>query len=713
MKKISLIFILFLLQGCGENTLSVSSGFFHSCRIEEGEDRNYLWCWGRNIEGQLGKGDYLVWRTYTWGLNSEEWVKEKWSSTDSVSAGGYHTCAIDDDKNLWCWGRNDYGQVGNGENENKNIPSPVSFGKKWKSVSAGGHHTCAIDDDKNLWCWGRNNFGQLGNGGYKNENIPVLISQDKRWNQVSAGGHHTCAIDDEKKLWCWGRNDFGQVGDESFENRNRPVIVSLPDGKKKWLSVSAGGYHTCAIDDEKKLWCWGRNDFGQLGDGGNENKNVPSRVADRKWKSVSSGGYHTCAIDGDHNLWCWGRNDFGQIGDESFEKRNRPVIVFPPRDVKKKKWLSVSSGGYHTCAVIEERRRVYCWGSDSYGQCGVNHRYGRRADFWLFEAISSPVQVGKDKDWAFVSTSLITNCAIKDDGTLWCWGSGLCNPSPFPKRIGNDTDWVYVLPNRTEIYGIKRDKTLWYSASEMWTDEGTQIFCIDDTAPMKQIGRDKDWVSVSCGVWNEPCWMMKEDGSIWKFTSPDKMEKIYEGWHMLSNVSCYLLFRGCRRITRYGIKEDGTLWGFIKDGGLKQVGTENDWEFVDMGYAIKSDGSLWRLKEVIEFLEGEDKLYILSSLMSEGRWKMVSSGVVDAPAYEHSCAIKEDGTLWCWVIDWINTDGEIVQPMTPVSNDRWIFVSNSTFLLGGIICGIKEDKTLWCWGNDMHGSLGIGPPEEE
>jgi len=707
MKKGNLIFILFLVGGCsgGENTLSISSGFFHSCRIEKWEDGNRLLCWGRNIEGELGKGDYLPSPGYIY-TNEEIRIEGIWDSVYSVSTGGYHTCGIDGDNKLWCWGRNDYGQVGDGENENKNLPQMISD-KKWKSVSAGGYHTCGIDDDNKLWCWGRNDYGQVGDGGNENKNLPLMVS-DKKWKSVSAGGYHTCAIDDGNKLWCWGRNDYGQVGDGENENKNLPQMIS----DKKWKSVSAGGYHTCGIDDGNKLWCWGRNDYGQVGDGENENKNLPLMISNKKWKSVSAGGYHTCGIDDDNKLWCWGRNDYGQVGDESFGNRNMPVMV-SPRGVKDK-WILISAGGYHTCGVIEEKRKVYCWGSDAYGQLGVNP-LKREPYFGWNNPITSPVQIGNDKDWTFVSTSLVTNCAIKDDGSLWCWGSGLCNPSPFPKRIGNDNDWAYVLANFFEIYGIKKDRTLWRSTLKIEDqrdpynpDIMMKISCIDDYSPFTKVGEEKDWIAVYGGVMGSVI-SMKEDGSIYGI-SGNKIEKISdERWRLLSNGSAE--YSGI--INKYGIKEDGTLWGlnYTYNSGPSEipVGNENDWEFVDMNYAIKKDGSLWRLEKDPNNFGNWDK-YIIPSKMDEEKWKEVSSGEFGFLSlfYAHSCAIKEDGTLWCWV----TRNDEIVQPITRVSNDRWISVSNRTFLFG-ITCGIKEDKTLWCWGSDFHGSLGIGPPEEE
>ena len=132
----------------------------------------------------------------------------------------------------------------------------------------------------------------------------------RTWDEISAGGEHTCAIGSDTSLWCWGRNNYGQVGDGSREDRTEPVYIS--DG---WQMVSSGGYHTCGIKTDGTLWCWGRNDYGQLGDGTFTNRSVPVQVGQDTWNEVSAGALHTCGIKSDSSSLCWGDNYYGQLGD--------------------------------------------------------------------------------------------------------------------------------------------------------------------------------------------------------------------------------------------------------------------------------------------------------------------------------------------------------------------------------------------------------------
>jgi len=156
-----------------------------------------------------------------------------------------------------------------------------------KTVSAGGAHTAAIDKDGKLWAWGRNIYGQLGDGGISgtSSNVPVQVGTSAqqalpnwKWIAVSAGNSHTAAIDKDDKLWAWGRNDYGQLGDGTKTNKSAPVLIG-----DRWIAVFAGRDYTAAIKRDGVLWSWGDNGSGQLGSGTTENRTVPRRVILSGW----------------------------------------------------------------------------------------------------------------------------------------------------------------------------------------------------------------------------------------------------------------------------------------------------------------------------------------------------------------------------------------------------------------------------------------------
>jgi len=233
------------------------------------------------------------------------------TDVSQFSAGAYHTCAVRQDNTLWCWGRNEDGQLSGGTSQSRN--HPIKTADDVLQVSAGGYHTCMVKKDKSLWCWGRNDNGQVGDGTTERRDYPVKVMD--RVLQVSAGGEHTCAVKEDRSLWCWGKNDYGQLGDKTNTARKSPV--NIISGVSQ---VSAGRHHTCAVKDGA-LWCWGRNDYGQLGDRTWEHKNFSVKIIDGV-SAVFTGGDHTCILRGGGTLWCFGRNDYGQLGDGTYENRN-------------------------------------------------------------------------------------------------------------------------------------------------------------------------------------------------------------------------------------------------------------------------------------------------------------------------------------------------------------------------------------------------------
>ena len=301
---------------------TVASGEHHTCAIR---NDSWLWCWGWNEDGQLGTGttdDQIVPLQADAG---ERWV--------SVSTGSTHTCAIKDDHTLWCWGNNVSGQIGNGKSGAlyKSLePERIGTDNDWSKVTAGSIHTCAIRLDGSLWCWGGNARGQLGDGTQENRPSPMEVEVSSTWKTVDAGYYHTCAIREDGSLWCWGDNFSGQLGDgTSGDMRPLPGVVGQG---ADWLQVAVGDYHTCARRADKSTWCWGDNSYGQLGDdsepGQDTGKTVPVQIsAQPRWLDLTTGNDHTCSLLDNDTLWCWGRNDYGQLGDGSQVNHQVPTRV--------------------------------------------------------------------------------------------------------------------------------------------------------------------------------------------------------------------------------------------------------------------------------------------------------------------------------------------------------------------------------------------------
>jgi len=176
----------------------------------------------------------------------------------------------------------------------------VPTGYPWSTVSAGDYHVAGITTDGRLWSWGRNNYGQLGNTtitvGSTVNTYTQLQGSSNNWSKVSAGSDHTAAIKTDGSLWLWGRNDYGQLGDGTVIHRSSPVQIIA--GGKNWKQVSSGYRHTAAIKTDGSLWCWGKNDRGELGDGTIIHRSSPVQtvLAGKNWKQVAAAKEFTAAI---------------------------------------------------------------------------------------------------------------------------------------------------------------------------------------------------------------------------------------------------------------------------------------------------------------------------------------------------------------------------------------------------------------------------------
>lgn len=236
-----------------------------------------------------------------------------------IALGAGHGCGLIDTGDLWCWGYNNYRQLGNPLNNATTIPTrqtvkvnqPVPF----KNVTAGAYHSCAQDFDNNTWCWGDNRNSQLGNGatsGNPTNPTPTKVVTDKTFISVAPGYHHTCGIDTNNDVWCWGGNERGQLGNPTHSGtQNMTPTPTKIVGDIKLVSLAASHDHTCGLDTAGAAWCWGWNIHGQLGHNINtqtSNPNpVPTKVVtNQTFTQISVGWLHTCAVSTDQDVWCWG-----------------------------------------------------------------------------------------------------------------------------------------------------------------------------------------------------------------------------------------------------------------------------------------------------------------------------------------------------------------------------------------------------------------------
>lgn len=311
--------------------------------------------------------------------------------------------AIDENGNLWAWGANGSGQLGDGTSTFIYTPKLISLSFKLKEISNYGSHTLALDQDGNLWAWGANEAGQLGDGTTTSSLTPKLINNTVGFSKVAAGSNFSIAIDKTGQIWSWGGNKSYQLGNGNSNSVNMPIPISETT---QFQDIKAGDTFVIAIDKEKKLWCWGEeSSYTVFGDQfSNNTYKTPTKLSDtRTLNSIYALYNKTAIIDTDNNLFLTGQNTNvnSNIYIKEFMQKNNGT-----------KYIDVALG-YGHCLAIDENKNLVSWGDNDYGQLGngtttnsgatiINVRYGT-----------------KFKDVAAFNRS---SFALDQDGNIWAWG---------------------------------------------------------------------------------------------------------------------------------------------------------------------------------------------------------------------------------------------------------------------------------------------------
>ncbi len=375
-------------------------------------------CWGVNTSGQTGSGLGLPFQS------SVSRPTEMAAGFTTVSSSGFHSCGLQADGSAWCWGRNDWGQLGNGKTgQREDLPVRVQASFPFVSISAGAAHTCAIDFRREAWCWGNNQSSQLGRNKVltpvSTTPIAVLPSgpgSTVTFSSISAGAGHTCGIDFTGVAWCWGSNvnarsgvDINLCGGTTAPPCEFyvPKLTQASAMGLRFSAISAGSANTCAIDTAGTVQCWGERFRGSNLVG---RADFPAAVPNVGTSvSVSAGDRSVCSVANTGELFCWGEHFDGQLGDGS------PVgsgSVKPVRVVGRQDYASVSVGGTHACGrTLSGEAR--CWGNNTDGQLGTNVPSGTKvtAPAWVTGLGTSRVTSGYSH-----------TCSLDSAGVVACWG---------------------------------------------------------------------------------------------------------------------------------------------------------------------------------------------------------------------------------------------------------------------------------------------------
>jgi len=293
------------LVGGGSVGLHSPPEQYHACGLTAGGE---AWCWGANHVGQLGDGG-------TAQRNIPTMVTGGLHFAHLALAPAWRTCGVTTGGEAYCWGSSTYGH-GNPAVSIRPVPTRIATSQLFSRIAAAQFVTCALTAAGAPWCWGPEADGEAGDGDGTNDthDQPKQVVGGHVFTQLVAGATHFCGLKADGSAWCWGGNSQSPLGDGTTLRRSAPVAVATP---VRFTALSAGLNATCGIATNQMVWCWGRREAAGGGLGSPSSFSTPVAVPlTQTFTAISVGGGHTCGTASD-GIWCWGNNQWGQLGNGS------------------------------------------------------------------------------------------------------------------------------------------------------------------------------------------------------------------------------------------------------------------------------------------------------------------------------------------------------------------------------------------------------------
>ncbi|WP_104983725.1 hypothetical protein [Sorangium cellulosum] len=346
------------VQGACVVPEQISAGADYTCAVLSDKT---VWCWGRNTWGNLGDGSLQQDRPIPRQVVGLDGPAARVAA--GLSSARTHTCAVMADGGVACWGAGNSGQLGDGSAMSSLSPVRAEelTGVRW--VAVGAAHTCAVTRTHDLYCWGEGGSGQLGYGGHDDQVVPLVMADGVE--MVTAGVAHTCAAlreqMGERRMSCWGDNTNGQLGISSFVPQSTPTpLMGLTDV----ATAAAGSLHTCAAPRTGVASCWGKGDHYRLGTGIVSSEPMPRRIPELvDVTQLALGARHSGAVLAGGAALTWGDNTKGQLGNGTQD------LGLTPQPIALTGVKELALGDDHSCALTT-KGEMYCWGDNTNGQLG-------------------------------------------------------------------------------------------------------------------------------------------------------------------------------------------------------------------------------------------------------------------------------------------------------------------------------------------------------
>ena len=677
-------------------------------------------CWGWNGEGRLGNGNFS---------SSTPILVKDVADAAHLAAGSAHACVARKSGAVSCWGSNSYQQLGDGTKNDSAFPVPVVQLTDAVQVTAGDRFTCALRKDATVSCWGDNAAGQLGDGTTTAHPAPAPVQGLANVTQIGATSQSACALVKSGEVYCWGGNGYGQIGNgASPTNVLAPVKVVGLSGVAA-ISTGALDGHSCAVLVSGEVRCWGRGDYGGLGNSNGDSKDTPVAVVGLTDAiSVSTGNAFTCAARKGGAESCWGWNGRRQLG---LGDGSPPNSVSIPVTVTGVAGVTQTASGYdHTCALLAGGK-IACWGSDVDGRLGRGTRIQS----------SQPVKVVGLTKITSLGLGSYHGCAVAG-GALSCWGTNeegqltgdntiaaTGTPLPIPS-IGagltltgsGDGHGCAIVGGTVRCWG-----KAWGGYGELGagSNSGSDLPVVFGAGPASDVGGGDQFTcalltsgEVACAGYNAgdrlgspgpssntPLKVLGTAGDPDGGTAPANLSGVTK-LSVGGNHACVLVGTAVK------------CWG---SSGAGQCGTATDpadpaFDVPLPGPAIDVAAGAGHTCAVLQ--DGSVKCWgynghgeLGNSTSSGPDLRTPNLGGKSAKAVaagdDHVCALATDGTVLCWGRGQYGQNGSALRLDAPIP----AAVPGLTNVValsahGDSTCAVLQDGTAMCWGDNATGQLG-------
>ena len=688
----------------GETVVDIESGDRHTCGIT---DQGGVVCWGFNDFGQLGDGTRTT-------RSSPVAVSGLSTGVVKIATGFWHSCAVLSNGTARCWGRNSWGNLGNGTSTDSNTPVQVSGITNAIDIAASAHATCAILATGALTCWGHNGYGELANGTGASSNVPVPVpSLTSGVTDVSGTETFYCATTASGAAKCWGRNDWSNLGDGTTTMRTTPVdVLGITSGA---VRITVLRHSACAVTGSGGVMCWGYGGSGQNGNGtANQYATAVPVTGITNAIDVAGSYQHVCARLSTGSMRCWGWNGYGQLATGNTSNSTTPVAVADLTDVR-----DLSTGYGFSCA-LSAKGVVWCWGRNDGNELGDKSSTNRYSPVGV-TGIKTVITTDPETQLSPVTLST-QRFRVGDSGVS------------FTAAASNRTDSITYSSTNPSVAVV--DATA-LTVSIVGTGVAYVRASLPATATQSamvsyaRVGvPDSEYVQVSagyhtsCGVtttgeakcWGNGDWGQLGNSSTERRLTPTTVTDLGSGAASIAvghHHTCAVTNRG--GVVCWGLNDYGQI-GFGTTSVRPYVpvavtGLSSGVVQVDAGYqhtcALTAAGGVkcWGYNGYGQLGDGTN----------ENRTTPVdvvglTSGVVQIDlGYEYSCALLENGTVRCWGRnDWRNLgDGTTTVRYTPRTVSG---LSGAVDIAAGFhhTCAVLNTGAVRCWGYNGYGQLGDG-----